>query len=299
MKLQKAIRTTSKFLSKNSPIILTGLGVAGVIGTTILAIKVTPKAKDILDKEKEKLVEEKATEISRNVPDNEYKSMEDIYYEAEDSVKISKKDIIKMTWKLYVPVALSAASSIACIIGSHAISSKRNAALASLYSLSTAALKEYKDEMLNLEGGKEKVKTIQEKLSQKKVDEKSNNDKKPIAESENEIISTGNGDVLCMESITGRLFKSDKESIRMAVNDLMEDLINSGTVISFNDWTQLLGLRNTSMGDFLGWNMDNTLDVQFDSCLTENGKPCLVINYTNLPQFDFEYSRAYSSKKRR
>ena len=39
----------SNFMTKNSASILTGLGVAGLIATAILAIKATPKAIDMID----------------------------------------------------------------------------------------------------------------------------------------------------------------------------------------------------------------------------------------------------------
>ena len=42
-------------LSKHSPEILTGLGIAGMITTTILAVKATPKALDLIEDKKEEL----------------------------------------------------------------------------------------------------------------------------------------------------------------------------------------------------------------------------------------------------
>ena len=42
-------------VSKHSPEILTGLGIAGMITTTILAVRATPKALELIDERKEEL----------------------------------------------------------------------------------------------------------------------------------------------------------------------------------------------------------------------------------------------------
>ena len=44
--VMKGVRTG---LSKHSPEILTGIGIAGMITTTVLAVKATPKALSLLD----------------------------------------------------------------------------------------------------------------------------------------------------------------------------------------------------------------------------------------------------------
>ena len=47
--VSKLVNDTKTVLSKKSPEILTGIGVAGMITTTILAVKATPKALMLLD----------------------------------------------------------------------------------------------------------------------------------------------------------------------------------------------------------------------------------------------------------
>ncbi len=53
MSMKNFLVRTGETLSKNSPTILTGLGVAGVLSTTILAIKATPKALKLLELEQD------------------------------------------------------------------------------------------------------------------------------------------------------------------------------------------------------------------------------------------------------
>ena len=49
------IRTTKRFFKNHTPEILTGLGTAGMIFTTVLAVKATPKALKLIDEKKKEL----------------------------------------------------------------------------------------------------------------------------------------------------------------------------------------------------------------------------------------------------
>ena len=53
-KIQNAIKTTKGFITKHSPEILTSLGIASMITSTVLAVKATPKAVSLLQKEENK-----------------------------------------------------------------------------------------------------------------------------------------------------------------------------------------------------------------------------------------------------
>ena len=43
-KLENGIKAVRGFFVKNAPQILTGIGISGMIGSTVLAVKATPKA---------------------------------------------------------------------------------------------------------------------------------------------------------------------------------------------------------------------------------------------------------------
>jgi len=48
-------RNIGKVLSKNSPAILTGLGVTGVLATAVLAVRHTPTAMELLSEKREEI----------------------------------------------------------------------------------------------------------------------------------------------------------------------------------------------------------------------------------------------------
>ena len=64
--LSKFFKSVKSNVSKHSPEILTGIGIAGMISTTILAVKATPRALDLIakaeDEKKEQAVREKVAQ---------------------------------------------------------------------------------------------------------------------------------------------------------------------------------------------------------------------------------------------
>ena len=68
--LSKQFKTVLKAVEKRSPEILTGIGVAGMITTTVLAVKSTPKALTMI----EYAEKEKARTLNESLSDSETNS---------------------------------------------------------------------------------------------------------------------------------------------------------------------------------------------------------------------------------
>ena len=106
---------------------------------------------------------------------------------------------------------------------------------------------------------------------------------------QNVIIMDGKGDTNCYDVISGRYFRSDKETIRKIVNDLNSRMLKDG-YISLNEFYYELGLPENAVGDLLGWHLDRgQIDIDFSSQLDAADNPCLVINYRVAPVYDFMY----------
>ena len=59
--------------------------------------------------------------------------------------------------------------------------------------------------------------------------------------------------------------------------------------IALNEFYYEVGLPGTKMGDELGWNIDGGLiGLDFSSQLSEDGTPCLVIDYRIAPRYEYE-----------
>lgn len=256
--LSKLARDVRLSLAKHSPEILIGLGIAGMITSTVLAVKATPKALQLIEEKKDELEVESLAPV----------------------------EVVKTTWKCYIPAAVSGAVAITCFVGSHSVNAKRNAALAAAYKLSETALSEYRSSVVETIGEK-KERAIRDKVSEKQVKEN------PV--NQTEIIVTGKGQTLFFEPLSSRYFYSDLEKIKRAENKLNKEIIcdpfESG--VSVNDFYSEIGLPGTMTGDSLGWKRaDYLIDIYPSAQMAEEGsehegEPCIVLNFTNPPRYDF------------
>lgn len=248
--LSNFIKNTRTTMAKHSPDILMGIGVTGMITTTVLAVKATPKAIDIIEKEQRVRREE-----------------------------LTKRDKVKVCWKCYIPATTTGIFSIACLIGSRSVNARRSAALATAYKISETALSEYKEKVVETIGEK-KEQAIREKVSKERID------KKPVSKSE--VIITKAGNTLCYDSISGRYFKSDIERIKRAENVLNKRMLSGDMYVSLSEFYDELGLEPTAISDELGWDIDKgMIELEFSSQIADDGTPCIVVDYAVAPRYDF------------
>lgn len=260
--VMKFIKTVKRGFGKRSPEILLGIGIASGITATVLAVKATPKALELLTEKRYGKYGDTLKE------DDSY----------DDMPELKPVEVVKTTWKCYIPAAISGVASIACLLGSHSVNAKRNAALATAYKLSETALNEYREKVVE-EIGEDKEKVIRDKVSQKHLDEK------PV--SKNEVIITGTGKQLCYDGISGRYFESDIQTIRAAVNKINETMVYE-MYAALNDFYNEIGLSNTDMGDELGWNLDDgLLEISYGAMVADDGRPCITLDYHIAPRYDF------------
>lgn len=249
---KKAAESFWRSVKKHSPTILTGIGIAGMITTTILAVQSTPKAL--------RLLEEKKADIS-------------------ETEKLPPIEVVKAAWKVYAPAVLTGILSTVCLIGANSVNQRRGAALAAAYSLSESALKEYREKVVETIG-KKKEQAIRDDIAKDRV----------TANPVREVVVTDRGSTLCYDSLSGRYFKSDIETLRRTVNDLNRRMRDE-MFISLNDFYCAVDnpdLSPTKLGDSLGWNIDKGyIDLGFSSQLTADGTPCLVLDYTVVPEYEY------------
>lgn len=239
---------------KNAPGILVGVGIVGMAGTTILAVKATPKAMLLIEAKKKELETESLTPV----------------------------ETVKTTWKCYIPAAVTGVMSTACLIGASSVSARRNAALATAYNLTRVALSDYKDAVVETIGEK-KEQVVRDTVAKKKVE------RDPVQNTE--VIVTERGTTLCYDAVFGRYFRSDIDTIKRAVNQLNRSIVSS-MYASLNEFYDEIGLPPIEIGDKLGWNIDDgQLEVDFSSQLAADGTPCLVISFNVAP--DYGYSKFY------
>jgi len=114
---------TEVFLRKHSSTILTVVGSVGVVATTVLAVKATPKAMMLLEEAKE-----------------------------EKGDELTVVETVQAAWKPYIPATISGISTIACIFGIKQLSARNQASLMSAYALLDNSYKEYRKKVEELYG---------------------------------------------------------------------------------------------------------------------------------------------------
>ena len=249
--LTAAAKSIKGVLERHAPEILTGIGVAGMVTSTVLAVKATPKACLLINDRKDELEVE----------------------------KLPVTELVKTTWKCYIPAVVTCGASIACLVGASSVNFKRNAALATAYKLSEAALSEYKDAVIETIGEK-KEQSVRDKVAEERLK------KNPVSKSE--VIVTGNGTTLCYDPVGNSYFKSSIQQIESAKNKLNARML-SENYVSLNDFYDELGIGPTKLGDDLGWDIykDGLIDIAFSSRLAEDGTPCLVMDYSVAPRYEY------------
>lgn len=254
MKSENVLAVLKDTAVEKSPEICLGIGVASLISAGIMCVPATYKSTRIL----EGLRETRGDELT-------------------------KKEIISNTYQYYIPSMLLVIGGVVCILCSSKLYNKKYAALAALYSLSKDEIAKHKDELTKLVG-MDKAKEINNDIAEKVVKEVTASTNKSDS-----VCVIGNGDVLCIDSITGRPFYATLEDIRAAVNTLNDSMNKGEQFISVSQYWDELNkpeLTHTDTSDYIGWDLYNegVLDLKIESTIYNN-KPALKIGWYNNPNY--------------
>jgi hypothetical protein len=129
------------FLKRNASTILTCVGSAGVVATSVLAAKATPKAMALLENARD-----------------------------EKGGELTKMEVVKTAGPAYIPAMVVGASTIACICGANILNQRQQAALMSAYALLDNSYKDYRNKVAELYG-EDADGRVREELAKDKYDE--------------------------------------------------------------------------------------------------------------------------------
>ena len=248
------------FTIKHSPEILTGLGIMSMISSTALAIKATPKAKQLIT-EYETLKEEN-NEFTEVIEDENY----GVY-------KTNMMEKVKITWKEYVPTILTGLSGTAMILGANGINKKRNMALSAAYTISERTFTKYRDKVAEKIGEKEEkvVKQQTDKEIQKETDVKL------LPNARFKIVDGYSG-----LEMPRNLTYNDVERVVNKLNKTM----NFDDYVNLCDWYDELGFKNIpKCAENAGWRLDITglIEIEKEAGLNELDEPVLIVNFVTKP----------------
>ena len=286
--LTRMLHMSELKLKKHSPEILVVTGVVGIVASAVMACKATTKVNDILTDTKtqvdkihevignDELRFKEETKITIDENGTQMTTTEKVeVYSEEDSKKdlaiVYTQAAMKFV-KLYGPSVLLGAASISCILASHHILSKRNAALAAAYSIVDRGFKEYRGRVIDRFG--EAVDTElkydikAEEIEEKVIDE--NGEEKV----EKKVVSVANpteySDYAKFYDDGCAGWTKDPELNLMFLKRQQRyanDKLKAQGYLFLNDVYEMLGIHHTKAGQIVGWiydeknpNGDNYID---------------------------------------
>lgn len=255
MSISDVARRSERIFTSNSPLILTGIGVTGVVTTAILTGKAAIKANQVIDAEQYRVDQAAAP---------------------HDSYDLTLLDKVELTWKIYLPAVGTGLMTCVAIIGANQIGTRRAAAMAAAYSASQGTIAEYQRKVVE-KFGEAKEQQVRDEIAQDRLD------RHPEIDLEELYIE---GKVLCYDMFSDREFHSSMEDIKWAQNAINNKL-NHEMYASLGDFYDLVGLPPTGASEELGWTVDHLLDIEISTGLTAKKRPCLTINFRTEPIRDY------------
>lgn len=264
--LQKLCYRSGSYLKHNSSTILTVIGAAGVIATTVAAVRATPKALKVLEEAKEEKGEE-----------------------------LTKVEVVVNAGPAYIPAFVIGTSTIACIFGANVLNKRQQAAIVSAYALVDRTYKDYRNKVKELLG-EETDNQIRDAIMQDKLDCDEN--KAGYAPGCIELDVNSGENVLFYEEHLGKYFEASIERVKNAEYHLNRNFALRGFA-SLNEFYGFLGLEEeTEYGDDFGWDTTRLIEeyespwIDFNhrlTSVTQDGLECYYIEFVIPPKIEKDW----------
>lgn len=242
------LHSVQVFTKRNSSTILTCVGAIGVVATSVMTAKATPKAILLL----EQAEEEKGEELT------------------------GFEKVVAAT-PAYIPSIVMGATTIACIFGANVLNKHQQAAMASAYALLDSSYKEYKNKVMELYG-KEADVQVRTEIAKDKYTNEDVEDGKTLFYDE----FSGR----YFESTTEKVLLAEYELNRMVngggafLNDWYH-LVG----LEMTDYGDFMGWSPTELWET---NCESWVHFFHCKVVMDDGLECMIISMGNEPMWDFE-----------
>ena len=263
-KMISMYNNSKNMVEKHSPEILAGVGVVGVVASTVMACKATMKLNDILEESKE--TRDKIKEVESNPRYEEEYSHED----AKKDLTINYTQTAMKIAKLYAPAVILGSASLGCLLASNDILRKRNAALSAAYMTVDKSFKEYRQRVVD-RFGEEIEKEIRYNIKAEEVTST------VVAEDGSETTVTETiktmdpnlySDYAKFFDEASPYWQKDPEYNLMFLKSQQQyatDLLRARGRLFLNEVYDMLGIEKTKAGQIVGWvyNPENPIGDNF------------------------------------
>lgn len=257
LNFQRLAQRSKIYLRKSSPTILSCIGAVGVVATSALAVRATPKAIRKIRAD---------SKINHNGDPEAYSKLE------------------------AVPAAISGTATIFCIFGANVLSKHQQAALTSAYALLNDSYNNYKAKLKDLYGEDAHQKIIDAIASEKAKDVYITSTGLLRNSSLDFDEHDPNDERLFYDVFSNRYFESSINRVIQAEYHLNRDFVISG-YLPVNHFYELLGLAPLESGNSVGWSIDDGLywiDFNHSKVTLDDGLEVLVIDMDWIPNVGWD-----------
>lgn len=247
---QRALGDTKLYLKKHGPAILTGAGVIGFVGTTVLVGRAAVKAKPEIDDIKHDLqcVEDRVIDANWTQKDR-----------AQDYGTIVVH-AVRDIGKIYAPSIVVGAISITCIVSAHGMLKQQNTALVAAYGALATGFNAYRIRVAD-EVGLEKENDLYRGVTGRR-EIKGENGEVCIIEEFGDPVSSDKYN----RTPYGRFFDptsryyADTAEYNLAFlisqQNYANDMLKSRGHVFLNEIYDMLGFERSQAGQVVGWQID-------------------------------------------
>lgn len=258
--MNNLLQQSVSFCKRNASTILTYAGGIGVVATTVMAVKATPKAITLLEKAKEEKQEE-----------------------------LTKVEKVRVAGPAYIPTIITGVATLTCIFGANVISKRQQAALVSAYTLVDSSYKEYKQKLKELYG-EEAHNEIVDSIMVEKADDISVR-AECLCNSCDLSLEKNDGEPKTFyDEHSNRYFEATLEQVMNAEYHLNRNYILRGYAY-LNEFYEFLGISETDYGSVLGWApLDDGMywiDFNHRKVALDDGLEVYIIEMPFAPSYDF------------
>ena len=263
-KMIRMYNNSKNVVEKHSPEILAGVGVVGVVASTVMACKATMKLNDILEESKE--TRDKIREVEANPRYEEQYSHED----AKKDLVINYTQTAMKVAKLYAPAVILGSASLGCLLASNDILRKRNAALSAAYMTVDKSFKEYRQRVVD-RFGEEVEKEIRYNIKAEEVTSTvvaEDGSETTVTETVKTMDPNLYSDYAKFFDEASPYWQKDPEYNFMFLKSQQQyanDLLKARGRLFLNEVYEMLGIEKTKAGQIVGWvyNPENPIGDNF------------------------------------
>jgi hypothetical protein len=268
--INRVVARNALLAQRSSPGVLLGVGIVGMVGTTILACRATLKMEEVLDEAKEKLDMARTLEHVEYSEKDRKRDVSLIYFQS--GVKIAK---------LYSPAIIVGVCSIAALTKSHQILTTRNTAIMAAYTALDRGFTEYRARVVDKYGsdqdrdfryGTEQVEIVDPKTEKKKIVKRVDTSQEPSIYAK------------FFDRFSANWSKEPEYNLLFlkAQQNYANDILHARGHVLLNDVYDMLGIPRTQAGAIVGWvlSRDGTTD-DFVSFGVFEGKTDKVRDFVN------------------